>query len=370
MDALTRYRDISGVSYEEIAQVIRRDPRISLSQPEQQSRIDPRNGDRVLYSAARELRPHDAPRQADGRPDSTVPCPICRGDTTPIIDIAPLSEGFTFVNENLFPILYPQAQHLHLEPIDSTSLNPRGHAAAGAHFVQWASSFHDRDLHNMPAEDIVILVSRLAALEERLLHAKDSGIPLVPSGNGHPHYGYVGIIKNAGRLVGGSLSHGHMQVVHTNVLPRKIADDISFLRRFGASFSGSLLEENPAELLVKSYARAVTLVPYFMKRPLEAMILLHDESINYLHDLPQQDLESLSAALGDLTRAIIALMPRLGRETAYNLVFHTGPIGGLYVEALPWTQQIGGYEQMGLYLCEGVPQQSARMFREEMQQRC
>jgi len=161
-----------------------------------------------------------------------------------------------------------------------------------------------------------------------------------------------------------------MQIIHTNILPKAIADDAAFLRRSGEPFTSFLLRENPEELLVKDYECISAVTPYFMKRPLDAIVAVKDVSKSSLHELHADDMDSLAAALSDLAGAVVRLMPKLNRELAYNLVFHTGPIGGLYVEVLPLTQVLGGYEKMGLYLCDGLPSQSANMLREEIAGQC
>ena len=65
----------------------------------------------------------------------------------------------------------------------------------------------------MPLEDRVIVLQRLAALENKLLEQSGQ---------------YVSIIKNYGRLVGGSLSHGHQQIGVSNILPNRIRQDQQF----------------------------------------------------------------------------------------------------------------------------------------------
>ena len=62
-------------------------------------------------------------------------------------------------------------------------------------------------------------------------------------------------------------------------------------------------------------------------------------------------------------------MPERGREVAYNLVFHNGVAGGLYVEVLPWMQERGGYESLGLGLCEGTPESAAERVRRFLRER-
>jgi hypothetical protein len=52
---------------------------------------------------------------------------------------------------------------------------------------------------------------------------------------------------------------------------------------------------------------------------------------------------------------MLMVMPMIGKEPAYNVVTNNGPGCGLYFEFLPYTQEIGGFEYLGLYLCQGNP---------------
>jgi galactose-1-phosphate uridylyltransferase len=174
------------------------------------------------------------------------------------------------------------------------------------------------------------------------------------------------VIKNVGRLVGGSLVHGHQQMLHTSIRPRRVGDDARFLRRRGEPFARSLLRETPPELVVRSYDGGARLVvPWFMRRPLEMILALEGEGTwEHLHDLEAGERRSLAAGLVDATRAVRDLMPRLGREIAYNLAFHTGPVGSLYVEMLPYTQERGGFEHTGIVVCQAEPETMAAAIRE------
>jgi len=135
LDGLVSFRDVSSASYGDLMQIICSNPDIAAAKPERLCQIDPRTGDKVAYSASRNLRPHDTqPRvESYARAES---CPICRGETTSVIDVASLSEGFTFINENLYPILYPGEGEGPLDSVDSAVLAPLGKEVAGAHFVQ------------------------------------------------------------------------------------------------------------------------------------------------------------------------------------------------------------------------------------------
>lgn len=363
---LTSYRDVTQVSYEALLDDVRSDKDIQAFQPDGVCQLDPRSGERIVYSEARASRPHDYPvPESSPKSGQDIDCVVCQGKTTSIIDWAELSEGFTFINKNLFPVLYPLPQHTPAPPFQPTSFSPLGQKAVGLHFLQWPSNYHDRDFHNMPLEDIAIVLERLAFLERQLLHTAQSTMPESDQAVDGLHYGYVGIIKNVGRLVGGSLVHGHLQIVHTNILPWKVENDMRFWAKHHCAFSQFLLQQNPPALILRTYQDHFTLlIPYFMRRYLDCMLVGHDSSKSYLHHFNAEERFALGQALQEVTRSLHVLLRQLGRELAYNLVFHTGPIGGFYVEILPYTQEMGGYEHLGLFICQGSPALACKLYKE------
>lgn len=303
--------------------------------------VDPRNGQRILYHSSRARRPHDnVPAEAVGVPERE--CVICRGETTGVVDVAELSEGFTFINKNLFPILYP------FEDQDRVS---------GLHFLQWTSSQHDRDWHNMPLDDCAVVMERLAALERTLLAGVDGPRERLEER-------FVVIVKNYGHLVGGSLIHGHQQIAFSNVMPRHFEDNQRFEREHGGTFSAYLQRENPSDLTVKDYGPAVLVVPYFMRRPYDMMLLIRDVGKRYMHQLDQAEIRAVAEGWHDALRAIRTVMPQIGRELAYNVIANNGPGAGLYFEFLPYTQEIGGVEHLGLFVCQELPERAAARLRD------
>jgi galactose-1-phosphate uridylyltransferase len=323
--------DVETLSFSDIVGLTRAE--IDDFLPDGDYQIDPRNGDLVLYHASRARRPHDnAPTEAGAIPERD--CVICQGKTTGIIDVAELSAGFTFVNKNLFPVLYPFDEQAEGK-------------AHGLHLLQWTSSQHDKDWHNMPLDDCVIVMERLAALERKLLEGE----------------GFVVIIKNYGHLVGGSLIHGHQQIASSSVMPRHFRDNERFAQTHGETFSAHMLRENPPHLLIKDYGPAVLITPYFMRRPYDMLLLLKDVSKQYLHQLDPAEIRAVAEGWHDAIRAIRAVMPQIGRETAYNVVTSNGPGAGLYFEFLPYTQEIGGVEHLGLFVCQERPKRAAARLR-------
>ncbi len=386
LEGILQCGNLDELSLEQISELIQKEEGISEFIPEGVCRIDPRSGDRVLYNTARSRRPHD--NRALDPPDSkhdNKECIICQGMTTGVIDVADLNEGFTFINKNLYPILYPHImdpESYPVQPVSHTShtdpgteeLRVDGVQAGGLHLLQWTSSVHDRDWHNLPRQDRLVVMERLATLEEKLLLGSESFTP----GTGRKsnarssheqNKGFVSIIKNYGPLVGGSLDHGHQQIALSNVIPRRFQDNLRFEQQRNEPFTTFILRENPSELLIRDYGSAVLLVPYFMRRPYDLLLVVKNPSKHHLHELDHREIQDIADGWHDAIRAIKRIMPRIGRETAYNVITNNGPAQGVYFDFLPYTQEIGGMEQLGLFLCQEVPVRAAEYIREAIQEK-
>ncbi len=365
LTALIEADDVTPLSFEQLAQSVREEPGVADFQPDGVYQIDPRNGERIVFNAARARRPHD------NRPDEEAPaepperdCVVCQGKTTGVLDVAPLSEGVTFINKNLYPVLYPDLQ----ETLPSqVTVSPE--PAAGLHLLQWTSSHHEKDWHNMAQADRVVVMQRLAALEKTLLEQGAEGLPVSPHNpTGAPVF--VSIIKNYGHLVGGSLVHGHQQIALSNLIPRRLLDNWRFVQTHGETFAAYMLRENPEALMVHDYGPAVLLVPYFMRRPYDMLLIIKDVRKRYLHELDAHEITAIADGWHDAICAIRTVMPSIGRELAYNVATHNGPGAGLYFEFLPYTQETGGLEHLGLYVCQGDPEEVAQRLRELLTTAC
>lgn len=339
LEHILQASDIADLADEELVALVRDEIRPD-HQPLGLVRTDPRSGDRVVYSTARSVRPHDYPDQPKAGSSEEADCIICQGKTTGVIDVSDLSRGFTFINKNLYPAFYP------FEAV----------GASGLHLLQWTCSHHDTDWHNLNLEDAAIVMSRLAALEGKLLSACSS----IGAGGSPAH---VTIFKNQGALVGSSLTHGHQQITLTNVLPSSVSAHRAFHHEHGQSFNDFILEDIPDELIVADYGPAMLVVPQFMRRPYVMMLLLKDTQKEYLHELSSGEIEAVAHGWHDATLSYHDLMPRIDKEVAYNVLTHSGSGGGLYFEFLPYTQTLGGLERMGLYICTELPEVAARRLR-------
>ncbi len=316
--------------------------------PDGRGTVDPRDGVRIVFAEGRARRPRTGPPPTPPE----APCPVCEGRLTRIVDAAPLpSGGVTFVNKNLYPIVYPRA----------------GAFASGVHLLQWTSLRHDEDLDSMDDRDVAAVFARLAALERKLLHLHGNPFSFAHGGRCRDgaHHGYFLVIKNRGGLVGGSVAHGHQQIVLTETLPGRLADDLRFHRETGRSVVDYLLETTPRPLRVGRFRGGVTaLVPPFMRRPLHSMLVVGDSSRRSLHDLSPAEIRGLGEGTRGLLGAVKRLMPsRFGKPFTINMIVHNGPAPGVYFEFFPYTQEMGGYEHLGLFVCQGTPDESARLLR-------
>lgn len=355
---IVRFEALEKASYRDLEEVVETSG-AERYQPDPHAAHDPRSNLWISYSEARRTRPLSAganPRP-DGGPstDETetgrdiTSCIVCECRLTPVVDMAPLCKDHrTFITPNLFPMVYPF---------------PPGQAEGnrGVHLLQWCSTLHDADIHNMCSHDLDVVFARLAALEEFLLHGKAPGFPR----DSEDHFGFAAIMKNRGFKVGGSVEHGHQQIAHLSVLPQRIAEDRDFMEAEGVAFADHLRTAARPDLVVAEFPGGVSaLVSPFMRRPLEAVIVPPRDGGEYLHHLDEAVRNGLAAALREMTGALSLLMEQRNLSFDYNLAFHTGPVGLLYVEILPYTQPYGGFEHLGHFLCQDSPAATARVYRD------
>ena len=75
-------------------------------------------------------------------------------------------------------------------------------------------------------------------------------------------------------------------------------------------------------------------------------------------------MREVTQAIQDAIRALLQIMPLLGRDPAFNMTVNNGPGAGVYLEFFAHTQEIGGFEQLGLWVCQENPVNAAGYLRE------
>jgi galactose-1-phosphate uridylyltransferase len=359
LDALANRPDLNGCSFDDLLSKLVADRSIKPQSQADLCQLDPRDGTIVIYAEHRALRQDE---HSEKKQKKVSPCPICHGQLTEVVDVAELSDGFTFISQNRFPVVYPtntqsaQASRCGLYP------DPHhvGRYAYGFHLLQWSSSLHEHDWHNMPIADVSIGMRRLAKLEEKLL--KESGGYMPVSDQIKHLYGYVSIIKNYGSAAGASLTHGHQQIAFSNIMPQRTYNNQRFYQRHHITFSQFLLEENPASLTVAEIGSTRIIVPYFMRRPFNLLIVPQAEA-EHLHELNTNEFQELEVAIQKTMQVYHCLLESLNKEVSFNMAIHTGPDSQLYVEFFPMVQAMGGFERIGMWICQLSAQKAADQLR-------
>jgi len=356
--------NIENLSYPEMIELFLKESDLAENKPEQKAGWNPLTQEPVFYNASRQHRPVDYNNNGVGNieKDNESKCVICEGKTTRILDLANLSQGFTFINKNLYPAVWPSRKKVQNTSSRISGENTR--LASGLHLLQWTTSIHDHEWHTIPPEDTCIVMSRLASLEKQLLTTSSGWMPSTISyGDPEGYSGYVSIIKNGGAQVGGSIAHSHQQIIFSNLMPRRIYENWKFFKVAGFPYSEHMQQTNPPELLVREYDTAVLLVPEYMRRPGDMLLLVKNSHKRYLHQLDEQELKDVSRGWSDALLAIHKYMPALNRPVAYNALTLNGPGAGLYFAFLPFTQETGGFEHLGLAVCQVDPFDTARKLR-------
>jgi galactose-1-phosphate uridylyltransferase len=355
LNTLPNRPDLNRYSFDHLLRKLEAD---RLIQPQSQAdlcQLDPRDGTIVVYAEHRALRQDE---HSDKINKKASLCPICQGQLTEVIDVADLSDGFTFISQNRFPVMYPANNQSKQTCQHSLYPDPQhiGRYAYGFHLLQWSSSVHDHDWHNMPIADVSIGLRQLANLEEKLLK-ESSGYMPVSDENKHL-FGYVSIIKNYGSAAGASLTHGHQQIAFSNIMPQRTYNNQRFFQRHQLSFSQFLLRENPASLTVAEIGSTRIIVPYFMRRPFN-LLIVPQAAAEHLHEMSSKEMQELEVAIQKTMQVYHSLLQSLNREVSFNMAIHTGPESQLYVEFFPMVQAMGGFERIGMWICQLSAQKAA-----------
>lgn len=350
---LLRNRDVADLDYERLGAIIMEEPKLKENLPENLYTVNPLDGTKIVFNSKRAHRPRRYATEAHENAEHSGENAsfIVRGDTTRAIDSADLSEGFTFINFNLFPVFQPGRDEQASDSSHKGYTNP----IEGIHFLQWTSNYQSRDWHNMPLEDCIIVLQRVSALEKALLADRER---------------HIYFFKNFGNKVGGSIPHGHQQIGCSDV-PGTVTDNlISFEKEKGVPFSRYVLDNNSADLTVFEYESAVLLIPYFMKRPYSMMLLVKDSGKRRLHELQHEEQRDIARGWKDGIILMRSMMRQIGRDIAFNITAHTGPGCGIYFDFLPYTQETGGFEHLGMYVCQGCPFDCAEDLRNIYNEYC
>ena len=89
-----------------------------------------------------------------------------------------------------------------------------------------------------------------------------------------------------------------------------------------------------------------------MRRAFDMLLIVKDTDKQYIHELTSEEIGGVTEGIQLAIKGIIHLMQQQGKTPSYNLVVNNGPGAGLYFEFLAHTQELGGFEYLGLWVCQ------------------
>ena len=317
----------------------------------------------VIFASGRSLRPSDFVSASETENGERPPCPFCYGNEehTPPELLAYRDRGTTpngvgwrtRVVPNKFPALRVEGV-----------LERRGEGiydrmnGVGAHEVIVESPQHDKELSELPVEDVERV---LTAYRERMTDLKND-----------LRLRYILLFKNHGERAGASLAHGHSQLIATPIIPQVIAEELEGSRRhFDLKERCVFCDMIDHELrgrkrLVLENDRYLSIEPFAPRAPFETWIL------------PKRHVSAFEEAepgeyrhLADILKETLGRIRRALNRPHYNYVLHTAPCREprldhyhWHMEILPKRNPLAGFEWgSGFYINPTPPEEAAEYLR-------
>jgi UDPglucose--hexose-1-phosphate uridylyltransferase len=334
-------------------------------------RHDPVQKRWVIISTERASRPQEFAVERGPGATGRDTCPFCPGheETTPpqihsFTDPTNPSAWKVRVVANKFPALRIEGDLERAAVGQYDRMN-----GVGAHEVIVETPHHDKDLADLPVEDVAAV---LRMYRERIIDLQRD-----------VRFRYILIFRNRGAAAGASLEHPHSQLIATPITPRTVSVELQSAREHYALkerciFCDIIAQElgNQTRIVTKD-ANYVTWCPYASRFPFEMCVapLHHDADYASLDD---GRLYSLARHLREVIRRMKASL----NDPPYNFLLHTAPSyhrmnrrpgywstiemdWHWHIEILPRLVKTAGFEWgSGFYINPTPPEDAARFLRE------
>lgn len=316
-------------------------------------RQDPLTGRWVIMAARRRGRPNEfaarlqSPCPADAEFGHAVSdCPFCQGqeDQTPseVMTLgrdpaaAANSPGWRVrVFPNKYPAVMTEASGDETDPEAGTDLFP-GARAAGGHEVVACCPNHEKSLATLPQE----LIREVLAVVQNRVQALARQNETVR---------YVLAFGNHGPEAGATLSHPHLQIIATEVVPAAVVDKVAnFLDHHQRTQRCLLCDILQAEVasgqrMIMANEHWVAVAPWASRYALE-MKLVPRRHWGSMADMSESELDSLA----DLLRRCLVRLEDLNPAVSYNLVMHGEPVANRRGSGYG-NERLDGMDQPGLF---------------------
>jgi len=335
-------------------------------------RHDPVQRRWVIIATERARRPSDFTVERETMGDGK--CPFCYGNenmTPPEIrvlrppDTKPNGPGWKVrVVPNKFPALRIEGE------LDRRAVGQYDRMnGIGAHEVIIETPQHDKDISDLPLEDIADV---LKMYRDRIVDLQKD-----------PRFRYVLVFRNKGSVAGASLAHPHSQVIATPITPRTVAVELESAREHYVAKERCIFCDIIAQEL-ETYSRIVVADPHFVswcpyasRFPFEVTVAPR----KHFHDFGQESDENLFHLARHLREVLQRLRKSLG-DPPYNYMLHTSPAyyqkprrpgywttieldWHWHLEILPRLTKTAGFEWgTGFYINPTPPEDAARFLRD------
>lgn len=338
--------------------------------PMAELRKDPVVGRWVIIASERGRRPSEYAVTAEERKPG--PCAFCGGQesaTPPEVyalrpaGSAPNAAGWQVrVIPNRYPALHSDGD-LNREGVWMCDMMH----GFGAHEVIVETPDHDRDLADLPAEHIGLV---LRAYRQRFWDLSADG-----------RLKSVMVFKNQGAAAGASLHHAHSQLIATPITPKRVKEELVGAKEYfdykrRCIFCDYIRQETKIfrERLVLETDGFVALSPFAARFPFELWMLPKRHSADFAA-ITDDEIADLAGVL----RVVLGQLRVALREPPFNYVLHTAPFrrprGGYWstieedyhwhFELIPRLTRVAGFEWgSGFYINPTPPEVAAEILRE------
>ena len=192
------------------------------------------------------------------------------------------------------------------------------------------------------------------------------------------HLKYGLFFKNSGESAGASLSHSHMQLIATPVIPKVVVEELLSSEKYyhykeRCLFCDVIKQEiEDRERIININENFISFVPYAPRFPFESWIFPKGHASSFC-SIKSDEIRDLAEILKDNLERLQDVFP----DMPYNFVLHTAPFQNLqkkcyhwHIEIMPRLTKISGFEWgSGFYIIDTTPENAAYFLRERKNRR-
>lgn len=280
-------------------------------------RFDPTTRDWIVFAPQRSARPQETERRTTAPPPSSNrACPFCAGNeaqTLPVTDVetdpAAPERWLVRAFPNKYPVLRPD---LPASRARSGTAFQQQMGGRGAHEVVVSTPDHDCPISRLSEAHVSAIL--------RVLHRRQRALSADPS------LELVQIFQNHGERAGASLSHPHLQIIGTPVVPQQLRVKYQVAAEYYQAHGISLYQELcEAELdvgarVIIETPEFVAFAPFASRFPYQVWIVPREAAPSFDLAAPSC-LPALARSLGEMLRRMHLALG----DPAYNLTFFGAP---------------------------------------------